>query len=62
MLTRTAFAIALVIASVSGSLAAQQGQASGYTQTIYNPAGARIADPFSDPQTCWRLHWGFPCK
>jgi hypothetical protein len=61
MLTRAAFALAVVLASASGSLASQHGQATGYTQTIYNPAGARVDAPDTEP-ACWRLQWGLPCK
>jgi hypothetical protein len=59
MLTRAAFVLAMMLASVSGSLAAGYGM--GYTETIYNPSGARIAAPDIEP-ACWRLDWGFPCK
>jgi hypothetical protein len=42
MLARAAFGLAIVVASVSGSLAAQRGHAIVNTQTVYNPSGAYI--------------------
>jgi hypothetical protein len=40
MLTRIAFGLAIVVAAVSGSVAAPRGQATVDTQTVYNPYGA----------------------
>jgi hypothetical protein len=62
MLTRTAFGLAIVLASVSGSLATDRGHAVVDTQTVYNRSGAHIAG--SRPQSegaCWAAAWGFSC-
>jgi hypothetical protein len=48
MRIRAAFGLAIVLASVSGSLAAQRGHVIVDTQTVYNPSGCSI--------------WGFPCN
>jgi hypothetical protein len=62
MLTRAAFGLAIVLASVSGSLAAQRGQAVVGTQTVYNPSGAYIAGPRAHSENaCWQAAWGFSC-
>jgi hypothetical protein len=62
MLTRAAFGLAIVLASVSGSLAANRGHATVDTQTIYNPSGAYIAGPHPHSEgVCWQAAWGFSC-
>jgi hypothetical protein len=54
MLPRATFGLAIVLATVSGSLAAPRGQAVD-TQTVYNPSsGANIVSP-SAPTV-----WGWP--
>jgi hypothetical protein len=62
MLTRVAFGLAIVLTSVSGSLAANRGDAIVDSQTVYNPSGAHIAGPrpHSEP-ACWQAAWGFSC-
>jgi hypothetical protein len=46
MLTRVAFGMAIVLATVSGSLAATRTHAVSFNQTVYNPAGAYVGtDP-----------------
>ncbi len=61
MLTRVAFGLAIVLASVSGSLAAQRAHAAVDTQTVYNPYGAYVAGPRPNEGLCWAAHWGFSC-
>ena len=46
MLTKTAFGLAIVLATVSGSLAATRNYTVSTSQTVYNPNGAYIGtDP-----------------
>ncbi len=46
MLTKLALGLAVVLATVSGSLAATHGHAVGSGQTVYNPSGAYVGtDP-----------------
>jgi hypothetical protein len=48
MLTKTAFGVALVLATASGALATTKTQAAAPSQNVYNPFGADIgADPDS---------------
>jgi hypothetical protein len=62
MLTRAAFGLAIVLATVSGSLAAQRGHAIVDTQTVYNPSGAYTAGPRPNSDVaCWQAVWGFSC-
>jgi hypothetical protein len=62
MLTRAAFGLAIVLASVSGSLAAQRGHAIVDTQTVNNPSGAYIDGPRPNSEgACWAVAWGFSC-
>jgi hypothetical protein len=61
MLTRAAFGLAIVLASVSGSLAAQRGHAIVDTQTVYNPTGAYIAGTRPVSEGCWAAAFGFSC-
>jgi hypothetical protein len=62
MFTRAAFGLAIVLASVSGSLAAQRGYAIVDTQTVHNPSGAHIPGPRPDSEdACWHTAWGFSC-
>jgi hypothetical protein len=54
MLTKTAFGMAIVLATVSGSLAATHTAAVGSSQNVYNPNGAYVgADP--DPSIRFEL-------
>jgi hypothetical protein len=54
MLTRTAFGLALVLVTVTGSLAATKPHAVATQQNVYNPYGARLAtDP--DPSVRFNL-------
>jgi hypothetical protein len=58
MLTRAAFGLAIVLASVSGSLAAHRGHATVDTKTVYNPYGAYIGgEPHSESTP---TVWGWP--
>jgi hypothetical protein len=46
MLTKTAFGLAIVLATVSGSLAATHSSAVGSSQSVYSSTGAYIGtDP-----------------
>jgi hypothetical protein len=54
MLTRAAFGIAIVLASVSGSLAAPRthaARAQADAQTVYNPSGANAAGTRSSSES-----------
>ncbi len=42
MLTKVAFGMAVVLATVSGSLAATHTYVASTNQTVYNPAGAYV--------------------
>jgi hypothetical protein len=54
MLTKTALGVALVLATVTGSLAATKPHAYATQQNIYNPYGAYLArDP--DPSVRYNL-------
>jgi hypothetical protein len=59
MLTRIAFGLALVLASVSGSLAASRAKATADTQTVYNPSGAHVAGSRSNSESAPTV-WGWP--
>jgi hypothetical protein len=55
MLTKTAFGLAIVLATVSGSLAATRNYTVSTSQTVYNPNGAYIGtDP--DPGIRFELN------
>jgi hypothetical protein len=59
MLTRAAFGLAIVLASVSGSLAGPRGQAAADTQTVYNPSGAYVAGSRAHTESAPTI-WGWP--
>jgi hypothetical protein len=52
MLTRAAFGLAIVLASVSGSPAAPRAHAID-TQTVYNPYGASLGPRSESAPTVW---------
>jgi hypothetical protein len=64
MLTRAAFGLAIILASVSGSLAAPRGQAAPRAQatvdskTVYNPSGANVTGPRSHSESAPTI-WGW---
>jgi hypothetical protein len=59
MLARAAFGLAVVLASVSGSLAASRPHATADTRNVYNPSGAFIAGPRSHSESAPTV-WGWP--
>jgi hypothetical protein len=59
MLTRAAFGLAIVVASVSGSLAAPRAQAVADKQTVYNPSAAQVAGQRSHSESAPTV-WGWP--
>jgi hypothetical protein len=59
MLTRTAFGLAVVLASVSGSVAAPRAQAVADTRTVYNPFSDDIAGRRSRTESAPTV-WGWP--
>ncbi len=59
MLSRAAFGLVIVLASVSGSLAAPRAHATADAQTVYNPSGASVPDPRSHSESAPTV-WGWP--
>jgi hypothetical protein len=59
MFTKIGFGLAIILATVSGSLAATKIQSTGPSQNVYNPSGAYAgSDP--DPSIRFELRrdWG----
>jgi hypothetical protein len=59
MLTRAAFGLAIVLASVSGTLAAHRAHATADAHTVNNPAGADAAAPRTSSESAPTV-WGWP--
>jgi hypothetical protein len=57
MLTRTAFGLVVVLASVSGSLAAPRAPAAVDAQAVHNPSGANVVGSRSGSAPTL---WGWP--
>lgn len=54
MFTKTAFGLAIILATVSGALAATKTQSIASSQNVYNPRGAYVgSDP--DPSVRFEL-------
>ncbi len=66
MLTRAAFGLAIVLASVSGSLAGDRPHAVRHPHAIHRAhamAGVNVAPrPANSDTNCWKLLAGFSCN